>query len=538
MKISFVSDYFLEEVHGGAEIVDDFLIKKISSLHSVTNMKSKYFSCSGNYDLWIISNFTHLAKNNMEFLRDKRYVIIEHDHKFSRTRDVSKFEKHLVPSDQIIYSDFYRKAQMVFCQSESHANNIANNLLLDNVANFGCSFWSNEHLALIESLSGTKKVVEHAFLESNNPIKGSFESRVFCIENDLIYESIQKNSFDNIMRDLAQVRKFVFFPQVMESFCRLATEARMLNCSLITNGNLGCTSEQWFSKLKGLPLINFIRQKQQENLDDFLNFLPSGRTNLKIEGRKIPKVSIITSMFKAGKFIDRFLSNIVKQTIFENCELIIIDAASPDSEESLIKEYKNRYENIRYVRLDKDPGIYACWNEAIKIANGKYVTNANLDDLRFKNQIEVMINSLEKNPSIDLVYSETFITSDSVTKEIENIEAKTTYPTTFFSRENMVKCLPGCMPVWRKSMHDKSGLFDESLRYAGDHEMWLRAVRDGSKFKKIGGIYGTYLFNEEGISTSRKTMVKKFIEEKKVFWEYSDVFGLEATNRFREYFSK
>ena len=312
----------------------------------------------------------------------------------------------------------------------------------------------------------------------------------------------------------------------------------MLNCSLITNGNLGCTSEEWFSKFKGLDLINFIRQKQQENLDDFIGFLSTGKTSLKIEGKKIPKVSIITSMFKAGKFIDRFLSNIVEQTIFENCELIIIDAASPDNEALLINQYKNRFKNIKYLRLDKDPGIYGCWNEAIKIASGKYITNANLDDLRFKNQIEVMINSLEKNPNIDLVYAETFITADAFVKKIENIEAKTIYPTTFFSPENMVKCLPGCMPVWRKSMHDRSGLFDESLRYAGDHEMWLRAVRAGSKFKKIDGVYGAYLFNEEGLTTSKKTMAKKFIEEKKVFWEYSDVFGLNVTNKFREYFSK
>tara|TARA_R110001592_G_scaffold88877_1_gene261540 strand:- start:7569 stop:9185 length:1617 start_codon:yes stop_codon:yes gene_type:complete len=538
MKIAFISDFFLEEMHGGAEIVDDFLIKKISFHHDIVKKKSDHFSCSEDYDLWIISNFTHLAKTSIEFLKSKRYIIIEHDHKFSRTRDVSKFPKHLIPADQVINSAFYRKAELIFCQSQSHATTTIDNLLLDNVANFGCSFWSNECLDLLENLSETKKVVEYAFLESTNPIKGSFESKVFCTKNNLNYKSIQKSSFDKVMCELSQVEKFVFFPQVMESFCRLATEARMVNCSLITNNNLGCASEEWFLKLKGLDLINFIRQKQQGNLDDFIGFLSTGKTKLKIKGKKIPKVSIITSMFKAGKFIDRFLSNIVKQTIFENCELIIVDAASPEGEVSLINEYKNRFKNIKYLRLDSDPGIYGCWNEAIKIASGKYITNANLDDLRFRNQIEVMINSLEKNPDIDLVYAETFITKDVFTKKIENIETETVYPTSTFSPENMVKCLPGCMPVWRKSMHDKSGLFDESLRYAGDHEMWLRAVRAGSKFKKIDGVYGAYLFNEEGLTTSKKTMTKKFIEEKKVFWEYSDVFGLNATNKFREYFSK
>ena len=186
MKIAFISDFFLKETHGGAEIVDDFLIKKISSHHDIIKKKSIHFSCSDDYDLWIISNFTHLAKTSIEFLKSKRYIIIEHDHKFSRTRDVSKFPKHLIPADQVINSEFYRKAELVFCQSQSHATTTIDNLLLDNVANFGCSFWSNECLDLLENLSETKKVVEYAFLESTNPIKGSFESKVFCTKNNFM----------------------------------------------------------------------------------------------------------------------------------------------------------------------------------------------------------------------------------------------------------------------------------------------------------------------------------------------------------------
>src|SRR3990170_4374773 len=52
-----------------------------------------------------------------------------------------------------------------------------------------------------------------------------------------------------------------------------------------------------------------------------------------------PRVSIITSVFKGDKFIKGFMDDIVKSTIFDQCELIIINAASPENEERVIKEY-------------------------------------------------------------------------------------------------------------------------------------------------------------------------------------------------------
>ena len=71
-----------------------------------------------------------------------------------------------------------------------------------------------------------------------------------------------------------------------------------------------------------------------------------------------------------------------------------------------------------------------------------------------------------------------------------------------FSIANMVyNCLPGHRPVWRKSFHDKYGLFDESFYSAGDAEMWLRAVCLGSKFKKVPGVHTLAYMNPKGLST-------------------------------------
>src|SRR5579871_950607 len=92
---------------------------------------------------------------------------------------------------------------------------------------------------------------------------------------------------------------------------------------------------------------------------------------------KQPIISIITSLYGADQFIEGFLEDIVQQTVFDQCELIIINANSPGNEENTIKKYMERYDNILYFRLNRDPGLYGVWNLAIKMSRGTFITNAN-----------------------------------------------------------------------------------------------------------------------------------------------------------------
>src|SRR5688572_15826126 len=78
-----------------------------------------------------------------------------------------------------------------------------------------------------------------------------------------------------------------------------------------------------------------------------------------------PRVSILTSVYRGDAFIEGFLADVVAQTIFTHCELILVDAASPGNEAAAIEPYLKLWPNIRYVRLDADPGLYATWNHTI-----------------------------------------------------------------------------------------------------------------------------------------------------------------------------
>ena len=262
-------------------------------------------------------------------------------------------------------------------------------------------------------------------------------------------------------------------------------------------------------------------EEQKQYSDFLLKALNKETVNVNIEN--IPKISIITSVYDGDEYIRPFLENITEQTIFEDkCELILINANSPGSEEEVIKEYMKKYpKNIVYKKLDKDPGIYSVWNMAIDMSTGEYVTNANLDDRKSIDSLEIHAKNLFVNEGVDLVYSDMMITGNPNETWEKNTSNGKRYTTSEFSFDNLLRSnMPHAAPMWRKSLHEKYGKFDEKFRSAGDWEMWLRAASQGSVFKKIDSICNLYFFNPKGISTNPENNSWKRKEEKEVYLKY------------------
>ena len=83
--------------------------------------------------------------------------------------------------------------------------------------------------------------------------------------------------------------------------------------------------------------------------------------------------------------------------------------------------------------------------------------------------------------------------------------------------------MPHNNPMWRASVHETCGEFNDKYRSAGDWEFWLRAASKGSKFKKIDDILGLYYFNPDGISTNPDNFEWKMEEEQEIYNKYKDL---------------
>lgn len=231
--------------------------------------------------------------------------------------------------------------------------------------------------------------------------------------------------------------------------------------------------------------------------------------NLVPTEKKSPyKLSIITSLYKGEKFIGCFLEDITRQTLFNQCELIIINANSPENEEPIVREYMRKYpNNIVYKKINYDPGLYGVWNIGIKMARADYVTNANVDDRLKYDCYETHVRYLDEHPDIDLVYSGCYLTTKpNETFENNSSNGRIVWHTQqeFDRVKQLYQWMPyvNNHPVWRKSLHTRYGFFDSRFKSVG-MEFWIRATLCGNaKFKKLDGIYNLYYHNPEGISTN------------------------------------
>lgn len=242
-----------------------------------------------------------------------------------------------------------------------------------------------------------------------------------------------------------------------------------------------------------------------------------------------PKVSIITSIFKGELFIDGFLADITRQTIFSDCELILINANPPGTgqEYLAIEPYLERYpDQIIYKQLEQDPGIYGVWNIGIKLASADYLTNANLDDRLAPDCYAVHARVLDQNPRVDLVYSSSYVTrlpnetfedNHRIGLLINNPE----FTPKMIARSNM----PSFNPMWRKSLHARFGYFDESFKIAGDWEFWVRIAAGGAIFKKAPGIHGLFYYNSDGLSLGAVNDKLHRAERNRVYRKHAKFFA-------------
>ena len=103
------------------------------------------------------------------------------------------------------------------------------------------------------------------------------------------------------------------------------------------------------------------------------------------------------------KYLEHFMENITNQTIFNKCELILVDAASPGREEEIIQKHLKLHDNIIYKRLPEKVPITPCHNMAAKMANGEFLTFAFIDDRKKNNCLEVLYDAISKEEA-QLVY--------------------------------------------------------------------------------------------------------------------------------------
>ncbi len=140
-----------------------------------------------------------------------------------------------------------------------------------------------------------------------------------------------------------------------------------------------------------------------------------------------PLVTIITPTHNHEEFIEKCLASVLNQS-FKDWEMILIDDHSTDKTWKIVKELAKNESRINLLRHEKKWGIgklVPTYNQALKLAKGRYVAILEGDDFWPKDKLEKEVGFLTKNKNAVLSYGNCIFTNvSSLPIKLHSYEAK------------------------------------------------------------------------------------------------------------------
>ena len=223
------------------------------------------------------------------------------------------------------------------------------------------------------------------------------------------------------------------------------------------------------------------------------------------------KVSTITPCYNMSKYMKGFLDNLSTQT-HKDLEIVLDHNDPSDEEVKLVEEYNEQYDNILHIKVEGVDPIGTSMNRCIEYATGDYLCIWNVDDLRTPDSIEMMAKALDENPDVDFVYGNYVIVPKFGSTEGQYVDE------TGREGELTTGMILGPYFMFRKSLLEKSGVFDEQLVQGADYDLALRLAFN-AKGLHLPINLGYYL--NEGLGQSTKPDSKQPIERTVIELRYN-----------------
>jgi len=208
-------------------------------------------------------------------------------------------------------------------------------------------------------------------------------------------------------------------------------------------------------------------------------------------GQLWPRVSIITPSYNQGQFIEETIRSVLLQG-YPNLEYIIIDGGSTDNSVEIIRKYEPW---LAYWVSEKDSGQANAINKGWQRSTGEIVAYLNSDDIYFPNAINSVVAFLQEHPEVDIVYGDCHY----VDEQGKYIRACVTEEFNLKRLIQVYNFIPQPSTFIRKQVLTEIGLMDESLHYALDYELWLRATQ------KFTAVYVPQLWATYRLAIGTKT---------------------------------
>lgn len=213
-----------------------------------------------------------------------------------------------------------------------------------------------------------------------------------------------------------------------------------------------------------------------------------------------PKITILMATWNRANLIDRTIESAREQT-FLDWELIIADDGSTDNTPSVVEGWQKKEPRIVYTRRETNEGISKNYNRGFKIAKGEYIAMLDDDDPWCDpKKLEKQLAFLEKNKEYVGCGGGVIVVGERGKELYRYLKPWTDQEI----RRYMLFSNPmaNSTTFFRKGAGEKVGWYDETTRYAGDRDFWLKMGRVG-KLYNFPEYFSYYTMTGENTSIAR-----------------------------------
>jgi glycosyltransferase involved in cell wall biosynthesis len=360
-EIVFVSDMFIEDYVGGAELTTEALIS--ASPFNVFKIHAKHVSLKnleqGQAAHWVFGNFSSMDMNLIPtIVANMNYTVVEYDYKFCKYRSVERHltienkecDCHEQPHGKMISAFFYG-SRSLWWMSEDQMDlyhqkfpflEEKDNVVLSSV--FDDAFFLAVKM-LREKYKDSKRE-GWIVLGSTSWIKGADAAEQWCKDNGKDYEVLWNVKYEEVLEKLAQAEGFVYLPQGNDTCPRMVIEAKLLGCELQINEFVQHAKEIWFDTDDMFDTEAYLyaaRERFWGGVKNDMNYSPSVSgytTTLNCNKHNYPWKQSISSMLG---FCD---------------EVVVVDGGSDDGTYEELKEWSEKVDNLKVYLVERD------WNSA------------------------------------------------------------------------------------------------------------------------------------------------------------------------------
>lgn len=234
--------------------------------------------------------------------------------------------------------------------------------------------------------------------------------------------------------------------------------------------------------------------------------------------------SVVMPAYNSEKYIAEAIESVIKQT-YKNWELIVVNDASTDDTEKIIKSYQERDKRIKLISLSENQGVASARNTAIQNAKGRYIAFLDADDYWEKEKLQKQIQILN-NSNVDISYT-AYLMMDEIGQTIKKRSVKEILKINDLLKENSI--IFSSVVCKKESIKNKRF---KSEWYHEDYVFLLDLVKAGKIFKGIDEILMQYRVHRNGRSFNKLTAVKY---RWKIYREYLNMSLLKSLYYFTVY---